>query len=132
MIGNKRILAAMRGEQPGYEPFASNFSHCFCFHKSRGTLQPELHDATHLFDALRTLGVDILARWDTSYATRADLKTHPFPDGKDPHRVNGLAERARFLREQTPYAVLGEVSGHILERAQMVRGFDTFLEDLAA
>ncbi|MBM3130501.1 MAG: hypothetical protein FJ009_17970 [Chloroflexi bacterium] len=65
-------------------------------------------------------------------ATRADLKTYPFPDGADPQRVQGLAERARFLREQTPYAVLGEVSGHILERAQMIRGFDTFLEDLAA
>ncbi len=63
-------------------------------------------------------------------ATRADLQTYPFPNGKDPHRVNGLAERARCLHEQTPYAVLGEVSGHILERAQMLRGFDLFLEDL--
>ncbi|MBM3130562.1 MAG: hypothetical protein FJ009_18275 [Chloroflexi bacterium] len=65
-------------------------------------------------------------------ATQTELAMYLFPDGKDPHRVNGLAERARFLREQTPYAILGEVSGHILERAQMVRGFDAFLEDLAA
>lgn len=65
-------------------------------------------------------------------ATPRDLAAYPFPDGKDPHRVAGLAERARALHEKTSYAVLGELSGHILERAQMVRGFDTFLEDLAA
>jgi uroporphyrinogen decarboxylase len=64
------------------------------------------------------------------HATQQDLATYPFPDGKDPHRVLGLAERAQQLREQTNYAILGEISGHILERAQMVRGFDTFLEDL--
>ena len=73
-----------------------------------------------------------ISAYPLRHAKGADLKTHPFPDGTDPRRVSGLAERARFLREQTPYAILGEVSGHILERAQMIRGFDTFLEDLAA
>jgi uroporphyrinogen decarboxylase len=73
-----------------------------------------------------------ISNYPLRHATLADLKTYPFPDGTDPHRVVGLAERARELRTQTPYAILGEVSGHILERAQMIRGFDTFLEDLAA
>ncbi len=60
-----------------------------------------------------------------------DLASYPFPDGRNPHRVDGLAARARALHEETPYAVLGELSGHILECAQMLRGFDTFLEDMA-
>jgi uroporphyrinogen decarboxylase len=65
-------------------------------------------------------------------ATRADLARYPWPDGHDPTRVAGLAEEARRLHEETPYAVLGEISGHIFERAQMLRGFDTFLADLAS
>ena len=73
-----------------------------------------------------------ISNYPLRHATQQDLATYPFPDGRDPHRVLGLAERAKYLREQTNYAVLGEISGHILERAQMVRGFDTFLEDLVA
>lgn len=72
-----------------------------------------------------------ISEYPLRHATMQDLVKYPFPDGKDPHRVLGLAERAKQLREQTNYAILGEISGHILERAQMVRGFDTFLEDLA-
>lgn len=65
-------------------------------------------------------------------ASLHDLATSPWPDGKSPDLVAGLAERARYLHEETPYAVLGEFAGHIFERAQMVRGFDTFLVDLVA
>ncbi|MBC8450002.1 MAG: hypothetical protein H8D78_19890 [Chloroflexi bacterium] len=65
-------------------------------------------------------------------ATLGDLENYPWPDGKRPELVAGLTERARHLHGETPYAVLGEVSGHILERAQMLRGFDTFLIDLIA
>jgi len=65
-------------------------------------------------------------------ASLHDLATYPWPDGKNPDLVAGLAERARYLHEETPYAVLGEFAGHIFERAQMVRGFDTFLVDLVA
>lgn len=73
-----------------------------------------------------------ISAYPLRHATMQDLDKYPFPDGKDPHRVLGLAEHARHWRAQTNYALLGEISGHILERAQMVRGFDTFLEDLAA
>ncbi len=62
-------------------------------------------------------------------ARRKDLAAYPWPDGADPSRVAGLAEKGAALR-RTSYAILGEVSGHILERAQMIRGFDTFLLDL--
>jgi len=64
-------------------------------------------------------------------ATLHDLKNYPWPNGKNPDLVTGLAEKARYLREETSYAVLGEFSGHIFQRAQMLRGFDTFLLDLA-
>lgn len=63
-------------------------------------------------------------------ATRADLDRYEWPDGKDPARVAGLADRARTLHEQGRYAVLAEVSGHILERGQMIRGFEQFLADI--
>ena len=65
-------------------------------------------------------------------ASAQELERYRWPDGKDPSQVVGLAQEAQRLHEQTPYAVLGELSGHILERAQMLRGFDLFLEDLAA
>ncbi|NOZ50037.1 MAG: hypothetical protein GXP37_08340 [Chloroflexi bacterium] len=73
-----------------------------------------------------------LAEYPLRNATQRDLESYPWPDGKNPDLVTGLAERARYLRENTPYAVLGEFAGHFFERAQMVRGFDTFLLDLAA
>jgi hypothetical protein len=38
-------------------------------------LPAELSHATHPFDALRELGADILARWDTQHATREEF-TH--------------------------------------------------------
>ncbi len=73
-----------------------------------------------------------ISAYPLRHATARDLAAYPFPDGTDPHRVAGLVDRARRLRTETRYALLGEISGHIFERAQMLRGFDTFLEDLAA
>lgn len=72
-----------------------------------------------------------IAEYPLRGADRKDLVSYPWPDPADPQRVVGLAEEARRLHEETPYAVLGEISGHILERGQMLCGFDTFLEDLA-
>jgi uroporphyrinogen decarboxylase len=63
-------------------------------------------------------------------ATRKDLARFAWPDGSDPNRVTGLREKARRLSEESRYAVLGEVSGNVLQRAQMIRGFETFLMDL--
>lgn len=73
-----------------------------------------------------------IANYPLQQATRSDLERYPWPDGTSPDLVNGLGERARYLHEETSYAVLGEISGHIFERAQMLRGFDTLLYDMAA
>jgi len=70
MTGKERLLAALRGERPDTVPFAPNLYHWFYYHRARGTLPPELRGATHPYDALRALGADILARWDTQHATR--------------------------------------------------------------
>jgi uroporphyrinogen decarboxylase len=73
-----------------------------------------------------------LAEYPLRDAKIADLASYPWPDGKNPELTAGLADRARHLHQHTPYAILGEFAGHFFERAQMVRGFDTFLLDLAA
>jgi len=100
---------------------------------------PELLSARELLDRWGTVwqrpesGLCFnIASYPLQQATRRDLERYPWPDGTSPDLVNGLGEQARFLHEETPYAVLGEISGHIFERAQMLRGFDTLLYDMAA
>jgi len=70
MTGRQRILAAFRGEAVDTVPFSPNIYYWFYHHLITGTLPAELAHATHPFDALRLLGADILARWDTQWATR--------------------------------------------------------------
>ncbi len=62
MTGRERILAAFRGEQPDFVPYAPNVYYWFYNRKVRGTLPAELADAEHPFDMLRALGADILSR----------------------------------------------------------------------
>ena len=104
-----------------------------------GSYTPEMLSKTELVDQWGTTwrrpqgGNSFhIADYPLRHATRRDLAQYPWPDGTSPRLVAGLAERAKYLHEETPYAVLGEISGHIFERAQMVRGFDTFLLDMAA
>lgn len=70
MTGRERILAAFQGEPADFVPFAPNIYQWFYTHYSNGTLPEEVADATHPFDVLRYLGADILARWDTQWATQ--------------------------------------------------------------
>ena len=70
MTGKERILAAFRGEAPDMVPFSPNLYYWFYHHQRNGTLPPELSGAQHPLDALRFLGADVLARWDTQWATR--------------------------------------------------------------
>ncbi len=42
----------------------------------------------------------------------------------------GLAERARWLRDHTDYLLVGYFGGHIFQAAQSLRGWETFLMDL--
>ncbi|MDD4891965.1 MAG: uroporphyrinogen decarboxylase family protein [Phycisphaerae bacterium] len=67
-------------------------------------------------------------------ATRADLDAFPWPDPDriDPGVIARMAERACFLREQTPYVVCGRhpVFG-VLELGCWMCGYDDFLTRLA-
>jgi uroporphyrinogen decarboxylase len=64
--------------------------------------------------------------------TVADLDHYPWPDLAHASRFEGLAEEARRLREDTPYAVVAQsgVSPH--EIICLARGLDTWLMDLVA
>lgn len=80
MTGKERLLAAFHGEQPDTVPFAPNIYYWFYNRVARGTLPEEIAEAQHPFDALRTLGADILARWDTQYATKEIYTAGEFSD----------------------------------------------------
>jgi uroporphyrinogen decarboxylase len=60
-----------------------------------------------------------------------DLDHYPWPDLARPGRFQGLAEEARRLHEQTPYAVVGLSGIDPHEMIFMMRGLDNWLADLA-
>lgn len=70
MTGRERILAAFNGDSTDCVPFAPNIYLWFYYHRYHGTLPDALRGATHPLDALRQLGADILARWDTQWAVK--------------------------------------------------------------
>ncbi|HEY3291773.1 MAG TPA: uroporphyrinogen decarboxylase family protein [Anaerolineae bacterium] len=66
-------------------------------------------------------------------ATIDDLESYPWPDVDDPARYAGLADLARDLHENTPYAVCAStMDTTIFDRAWELRGMQQFLEDLLA
>ncbi len=67
-------------------------------------------------------------------STLQALESYSWPDPDDPSRYEGLRERARALRERTPYALVGEcgLGGDILARPQWIRGYAESMLDLAA
>jgi len=63
-------------------------------------------------------------------ATIAEIEKYPWPDPTDPGRVEGLAERARDLYENTPYAISTRSIGSIFQLCCRLRGMDQFLMDM--
>jgi len=61
-----------------------------------------------------------------------DLETYPWPDLTHPDRFVGLAEEARAMHEDTPYAVIALGYLTTFEHIQLLRGLDQWLMDLAA
>jgi uroporphyrinogen decarboxylase len=60
-----------------------------------------------------------------------DLERYPWPDLAHPDRFAGLAEEARTLREETPYAVVYVSGVSPFEQIYMLRGLDAWLLDFA-
>jgi len=117
MNGKQRLLAALRGDDLDYVPFAPNLYQWFHYHLTHGTLPPEVAHAQHPFDVLRHLGAEVLSRWDTQWATKtrytAGTYTEEYLGQSDwerpfitafnvypPHRI----ERQR--RFESPYGTL--------------------------
>lgn len=63
-------------------------------------------------------------------ADEQDLDTFNWPDPFDAGRVEGLADQAQRLYEQTGYALVAHLPGGIFETAMYLRGFADFLADL--
>ena len=63
-------------------------------------------------------------------ATIADLDDYPFPKGDDPGRFEGLRQRALTLRNDTPYAVVGGISGVVYEICWYMRGLERWFTDM--
>lgn len=63
--------------------------------------------------------------------TEADLEDYPWPDPWDPARVEGLADRARYLWEETDFAVAARAVSHgLFELAWELYGMEQLLIDM--
>ncbi len=80
MTGRGRLMAAFHGGSPDTVPFSPNLYYWFYNHYTNGTMPDELDGACHPLDALRALGADVLARWDTQHATRELYREGEFYD----------------------------------------------------
>lgn len=62
-----------------------------------------------------------------------DIETYPWPDPYAKGRANGLRERAKYLYENTDYAIAARAMSHgIFELAWELRGMENFLADMIA
>ncbi len=59
-----------------------------------------------------------------------DLDAYPWPDPHAPGLTRGLREHARRLAGETDYAIVGDASASLFERAWYLRGFENFMMDL--
>ena len=62
--------------------------------------------------------------------TLAELKKYPWPEPRNPERIEGLKERACKLRQETDCAIVLTFPNGIMGDCQRVRGFGRWLEDL--
>lgn len=63
-------------------------------------------------------------------ATIDDVKAYSFPKGDDPGRFEGLRERAKAIRDETPYAVVGGICGVVYEICWYMRGLEQWFTDM--
>lgn len=94
-------------------------------------------DLTDEFGVTWSMPSDQPLYMDISYhpladATIKDIRHYPFPKGDDPGRFKGLRERALYLRENTPYAVVSGISGVVYETCWYLRGLETWFMDLVS
>ena len=92
------------------------------------------HDLTDEFGVTWSMPDDNPLYMDISYspladATVKDVADYPFPRGDDPTRFEGLAERAREIKDQG-YAAVSGISGVVYETCWYMRGLEQWYCDL--
>ncbi len=60
------------------------------------------------------------------------IERHPWPDPEDPGRYRGMRELARYLHEETDYAVVANLNCSFFNRCFELRGWENFFMDLVA
>ena len=93
------------------------------------------HDLTDEFGVTWSMPDDQQLYMDISHhpladATIEDIRGYPFPRGDDPSRFEGLRDRALALRNETPYAVVGGISGVVYEICWYMRGLEAWFVDM--
>jgi uroporphyrinogen decarboxylase len=93
------------------------------------------HDLTDEFGVRWSMPDDSPLYMDPSHhpladATIQDLDEYPFPDGGDRGRFEGLRDRALSIRNETPYAVIGGISGVVYEICWYMRGLARWFIDM--
>ena len=58
------------------------------------------------------------------------IKEYPWPNPHNKGRIRNIRERARYLRENTDYAVVLHIMGGFITQSQYLRGLEQWLEDL--
>jgi uroporphyrinogen decarboxylase len=146
--GGPRRLAAALGIRPGADGAETDEAVLRALGTDirgvGGILAPESELARRISETEVVDCWGIASRWNGHHyemvgrplagATPADLETYPWPDPEriDRGRIARLAERARFLFEETPYVVCGRHPYYgVLELGCWMCGFDDFLYRLA-
>ena len=64
--------------------------------------------------------------------TEGDVRSFPWPDPEDPGRFKGVAEKARQIGQNTPYALVVHAAAGFITRSQYLRGFEDWFMDVVA
>jgi len=93
------------------------------------------HDLEDEFGVVWSMPDDQQLYMDISHhplaeATIEDLADYPFPKGDDPTRFTAVREKARRLREETPYAISTGIGGVVYEICWYMRGLERWFTDM--
>ena len=93
------------------------------------------HDFTDEFGITWSMPEDHPYYFDISHSPLAglsfkEIKDYPFPRGDDPSRFARVRARALELKRETPYAVVGGISGVVYEICWYMRGLENLFSDM--
>jgi len=94
------------------------------------------HDLKDEFGVIWSMPDEQRLYMDISYhplaeAAIEDIDEHPFPNGGEPDRFEGLREKALELRNETPYAICTGIGGVVYEYCWYMRGLEKWFMDIA-